>query len=277
MGIQQQAETQGVRLLNQLFLQGNRIFDIEDVTAASSVQNIPLNQIHKILSSLSQHKRILRLRRGLYLMIGLDQHMPHAFVISSYLLQPSAISHLSALQHHGLTEQIPTIITASTPKKVLTPSMREQSVQKLSRKHAWVIEDVRYEYMTVKEDHFFGTEKIWLDEHFQVNITDKERTIIDVFVSPKMFGGIGEALGVLKNSLADIDIEKLVSYAILYNKKSLIKRLGWALEYFGVSDKYFKNLLQIPIHYYCLLDVSGPEEGLLDKRWMIRDNLKKVE
>lgn len=49
MTIQQQAETQGVRLLNQLFLQGNHIFDIEDVIAASSIENIPLTQIYKIL------------------------------------------------------------------------------------------------------------------------------------------------------------------------------------------------------------------------------------
>src|SRR5690606_24669307 len=116
--------------------------------------------------------------------------------ISAYLIQPSAISHWSALQHHGLTEQVPQIITASTTTKVLTPSMREKQQQKSKVKHAWEVAWVRYEYINVQQKHFFGIEKIWLDEHFVVSITDKERTLLDVFIYPKMFGGIGEALGI---------------------------------------------------------------------------------
>lgn len=73
------------------------------------------------------------MRRGLYTTIGMESvaNITHSFLIATHLVQPSAISHWSALQHHGLTEQIPQIITASTPTKVVTPSMREV-VHKLS-------------------------------------------------------------------------------------------------------------------------------------------------
>jgi len=272
-------ESQGVRLLRQLFLHGKRIFDMKDAEMAAKLEKIPHNQLRKILSNLAKHGRISRLRRGLYTTIGMipAENITHPFVIATHLVQPSAISHWSALQHHGLTEQIPQIITASTPTKVVTPSMREKELQDLKLKHIWQIADIRYEYINVQQKHFFGFEKIWLDEHFQVLITDKERTLLDVFIYPKMFGGMGEALGILENSLATIDIQKLIDYAIQYDKKSLTKRLGWALEYFGVSAKQLEPLLKAPINYFCRLDPSAPAVGPCNKRWMIQNNLIKVD
>lgn len=279
MKAQKPTESQGIRLLRQLFLHGKRIFNMQDVVEAANFEKIPHNQLGKILSNLAKHKRILRLRRGLYTTIGMEsvQSNIHPFVIATHLIQPSVISHWSALQHHGLTEQIPLIVTASTPTKVVTPSMRDKEVQQLGLKHMWQIGGVSYEYINVQEKHLFGSEKIWLDEHFQVSITDKERTLLDVFIYPKMFGGMGEALGILENSLAIIDLQKLIDYAVRYDTKSLAKRLGWALEYFGVRAKQLEPLLKVPINYYCRLDPSAPAIGPCDKRWMIQNNLIKAE
>lgn len=272
-------ESQGTRLLRQLIAQGKRVFNIHDATLAADALKIPRNQLKKILSNLAKHKQALRLRRGLYLALGLlpEQTMIHPFVIATHLVQPSAISHWSALQHHGLTEQIPQIVTASTTSKVVTPSMREQSSSPRKIKHALEIDGIGYEYITVQKKHCFGIEQIWLDEHFQVPITDKERTLLDVFIYPKMFGGMGEALGILENSLPAINIQKLIDYALQYDKKYIAKRLGWALEYFGVSATELQPLLEVPIDYYCRLDPSAPPTGPCDKRWMIQNNLIKME
>lgn len=280
MPISKQFESQGMRLLRQLFLRGKRIFVMKDAEDAARIEKIPHEQLKKILSNLAKQGRVMRLRRGLYVSIGLlPEHTNlHPFVISAYLIQPSAISHWSALQHHGLTEQIPQVVTASTPSKIVTPSMRDKHLLKPKAKHAWVISGVRYEYINVKHKHFFGIEKIWLDENFNVSITDKERTLLDVFINPKMFGGMGEALGILESALPNINVGKLVEYAIRYNKKSIAKRLGWALEYFGVTDKLLLTpLLKVPISYFCQLDPSAPATGECDKRWMIQNNLVKVK
>lgn len=271
-------DSQGMRLLRQLFLRGHRIFTMKDAEMAADLENIPHNQIRKILSNLAKRRRVLRLKRGLYVSIGLlpEQNNIHPFVVSAFLIQPSMISHWSALQYFGLTEQIPQIVTASTPNKVVTPSMRNKGHDSKT-KHVWEINGIQYEYINIQKKHFFGHETIWLDENFRVMITDKERTLLDLFAYLKMFGGIGEALGILENSLATIDIEKLVDYAIQYNKKSVIKRLGWALEYFGVPMEQIKGLLNIPISYYCRLDPEKPALGPCDKRWMIQNNLIKEE
>src|SRR3990167_9376093 len=171
-------ESQGMRLLRQLFLRGKRIFSTKDAKHAAQLEKISANQINKIISNLAKMNRILRLRRGLYVAVGLlpKQINTHPFIISAFLVQPSMISHWSALHYHGLTEQIPQVVTASTTSKVVTPSMRENKSHSTELKHAWEINGMRYEYMTIQAKNYFGDEIIWPEEDLFVHITDKERT-----------------------------------------------------------------------------------------------------
>lgn len=273
-----QSDSYGSRLLNRLFfLKGKRIFSMPEIIEAAEELNIPRAQLNIIISNLAKRGELLRLRRGLYVGIGLlpAREKTHEFVISSFLVQPSAISHWSAAQYHGLTEQLPLIVTASTPTKIITPTMRKGASDKTKRKkYAWEIDNIRYEYMLVQEKHFnLGLEKIWIDEFFNIWITDRERTLLDIFNNSKMFGGMSGALTILENALGEIDVTKLVQYAIDYGKKSLAKRIGWALEYFGVSDKDLTPLLNISINHYCRLDPNSEAVGSCNKRWMIQNNL----
>ena len=48
----------------------------------------------------------------------------HPFAVAAALVRPSAISHWSALDHHGLTTQMPKMVQVSIPGKVVTPEMR---------------------------------------------------------------------------------------------------------------------------------------------------------
>lgn len=277
-------DSYGLALLQYLFRKGERIFTSIDACKGAEELGIPVRMVNIILSRLAQQGIVRRLRRGLYTSVGMlgELEKIHPFAISAYLVQPSAISHWSALQYHGLTEQIPTTVMASTPVRVYTPSMRKKhSTNEL--KHAWIIDNVRYEYITVQQKHFelgdekLGLEKIWIDPHFQTKITDKERTMIDLFVHSKIFGGMGEVLGILEDSIASINIEKLIKYALLYDEKSTAKRIGWALEQFGIDKKFLQPLLEIPLTSYCLLDPTKDPGGVYDSKWMIQNNLLKIE
>lgn len=256
-------DSQGLRLLAQLFTNEDRIFTREAALRAAQAQKIPQSELNIILSRLSKKGMILRLRRGLYTCIGIlgETSKVHPFAVSSFLALPSAISHMSALHYHGLTEQIPLSVTASSPKPLYMPKM--------------IVEGVSYEYTVVQPKHFdFGIEDIWIDPHFQVKITDKERTLIDLFAYAKRFGGMGEVLGILEDALPSLNINRLVDYALKYDEKSLCKRLGWALEYLGEPDETFKRLLDVQMSHYCSLDPAKIAVGQCDKRWMIQNNLK---
>lgn len=222
---------------------------------------------------------LTRLKRGIYSRSGpaLGDVQVHSLSIATRMVTPSAISHWSALHHHGLTEQVPRIITAFTPKKVVTPSMRGGCRHSRKERHAWVVAGVRYEYVTVKKEHFFGIEDVWIDEFSKVPITDRERTMLEVFISARMLGGIGEALGIIEQHLDSLAVRKLVEYAWRYGKISIAKRLGWALERAGVSESVLEPLLKISATGFHALDPACPHRGVCDRRWMIQNNLREEE
>jgi len=261
--------------MRQLQTQGKKIFSREEAALIGKSENIPTTYLNIILSNLVKAGRIIRLRRGLYAGFGVfpGQIHLHPFAIATRLVEPSFISHWSALQHHGLTEQIPQVITASSSSKAFTPSMRIPGEK--SEKHAWVIDGVRYEYFQVKANKFFGLEEIWVDEHFKISITDPERTIIDLFAYSSGFGGMGEVLGIVEQALPSLNLKKLIEYALLYEEQSLCKRLGWVLEQFQIDRVFLKPLLEIQKKSYCSLDPRLPKEGTPNTRWMIVENLEQ--
>ncbi len=266
--------TKGLNLLQELANQGLFIFTVGEAKTVAAKMGISDNYLSQVLSHLSQAGWIIRLRRGLYAGTG---SLPggiqiHSFAIATRLVEPSAISHWSAMGHHGFTDQIPHIVTAFTPQKVVTPTMRESKGKKAG-KHAWAVGGVRYEYVSVIPAHFFGIEDVWVDEHFRVPITDKERTILDTFIYPRLFGGIGEALQSLEEHIHELNLEKLAGYAVRYGKASAIKRLGWALERLDAPQEFVDTLEKIPIKGFRLLDPTRPRRGPYDKRWMIQNNL----
>jgi predicted transcriptional regulator of viral defense system len=268
------SDTKGLRLLQELASQGLFIFTVADAKVWASKIGISHNYLSQILSHLEKAGWIIRLRRGLYAGTG---SLPgglrvHPFAIATRLVEPSAISHWSAMSHHGFTDQIPHVVTAFTPQKVVTPTMRE-SKGKIAGKHVWEVEGIRYEYVSVISGHFFGIEDVWVDEHFRVPITDKERTVLETFISPRQFGSIGEALETLEEHLHELDLAKLVGYAMRYGKASVAKRVGWAMERLDASPELLDPLQKMPIKGFRLLDPTRPRRGPYDRRWMIQNNL----
>jgi predicted transcriptional regulator of viral defense system len=266
--------TKGLSLLQELLDHSRFIFTVEEAKIAGWKIGISYNYLLQVLSHLEKAGWIIRLRRGLYAGTG---SLPggvqvHPFAVATRLVDPSAISHWSAMSYHGFTDQIPHIVTAFTPQKVFTPTMRRSNA-KIGRKHSWEIWGARYEYVTVIPDHFFGIEDVWVDERFRIPITDKERTILETFVSPRLFGGIGEALETLEEHIHELDLEKLVGYSVRCGKASAIKRLGWALERLDSPQEFVDRLEKIPIKGFRLLDPTRPRRGPYEKRWMIQNNV----
>jgi predicted transcriptional regulator of viral defense system len=114
---------------------------------------------------------------------------------------------------------------------------------------------------------------VWVDELSRVFITDRERTVLDAFVSPGLFGSIGEVLDILKEHLSELDVKRLVSYALRYGQDATIKRLGYALEQLGADPGAIRPLRRAPIRGYRLFDPQGPDRGPAIAGWHLRDNL----
>jgi predicted transcriptional regulator of viral defense system len=265
----------GLRFLREQATLGHFIFTIKEALPVADRLRISEGHLRKLLHQLATGGWLVRLRDGLYAGTGALSGVAdiHSFAIANRLVTPSAVSHWSAMSHHGLTEQIPRVVTAFTPKRFMTPSLRNRTKQTDRSKQAWEVEGARYEYVIVKPEFFFGIEELWVDQRFKVSITDKERTMLEGFASPRMFGGIGEVLGILGEHINEFDLKKLVGYAARYGKGAVIKRLGWALEHAGAPAAALAPLAEIPVSGVRVLDPSGPRAGPCDGRWMIQDNL----
>ena len=262
----------GIVLARNLAEAGLYVFTTEDAVELRPSDVSPA-WVSSLLKSLADAGWIVRLRRGLYAGTG---RLPGGvdlppFAIATSLVKPSAIAHLSALAHHELTDQIPLSISAITPRKVVTPSMRGPKAP--AGPHLWHAAGLDFRYVVVTPERFgFGIETIWLDERFRVPITDRERTVLDLFALPRLFGGLGEGLGVLEHASGEIDVPKLVQYALRHGSIAVAKRLGWSLETTGTSSAVLAALQKLPASGYSPLDPGRVRRGRHDRRWMIVDN-----
>ncbi len=263
------------QLLRAILEQGLVVFSIDEARSVAQQEAIPARSVAPLLMNLSRSGWVSRLRRGLYVVSEpvRGTASAHSFTIATHLVTPSAISHWSALHYHGLTEQIPRVVTAFTPRKVVTPGMRRPAATDRRRKHAWTIRGVRYEFVTVRPKYFFGIEQIWVDEHSGVSMTDRERTVLETFISPRAFGGMGQAIGVIQDHLDSLRTDKLISYALRCGTVAAAKRLGWTLEHAGLDERDLAPLLELSSSGYHLLDPVHPRAGPRERRWMIQNNL----
>lgn len=269
----------GIRLLDSLLAGGQRIFTTDVARDTAERVGVAPSTTSGLLHQLSRSGWIRRLRRGLYAVDETHRGgpAPHPFALATALVEPSVISHWSALAHHGLTEQIPQIVTASTTRDVVTPRMRRGSTLRHPEPAStWEVGGLAIRYIRVQPDHFWGFDKVWVDELSRVSITDPERTVLDAFVSPDLFGSISEVLGLLDEHLTALKLPRLVSYALRFERDVTIKRVGYALESLGADPDVVRPLRDAPIRGYRLLDPQGPNHGPYISDWHLRDNLRGV-
>ena len=134
------------------------------------------------------------------------------FLIAMELVSPAAIAYWSALNHHGMTEQIPRTVFVATNHHV-----------QLSSKEAL---GFTFKIISVRQKKFFGVVKDWINEQ-PFSITDKEKTIIDGLDLPRYVGGVGKIAKALKQASEELDEAKLREYAAKIGNSAVGKRLGY--------------------------------------------------
>lgn len=249
----------GMQLLRYLVgQQGLRIFTIEQAKSAAETLKIQTKYVVKYLHYLLKDQWIWRLKKGVYAVnsaSGLGTS-PHEYEIATAIVQPCAISHWSAMHYHHLTQQIPNTIFAITTAGTSIPRSLPKKI---------------YHYVQVKPDHYFGIEKVWIEQS-QVMITDLERTLLDGLMKPQYCGDFQEVLYAFKVAHKRINLYKLIDYALLLDGAT-IKRLGYILQKLGYTDSELSKLLIASVTGYRKLDPTGPNRGTCNKKWMIIDNI----
>ena len=261
----------GVEFVRLLATEGERIFTTARARELCGRVGLKESYLWEALHHLRRNGWIISLRRGLY---ALSSAAPgvipvHEFEIAMALVDPAAISHWSAMNHHGLTDQAPRKVFVLTTTDCSAPRVRGGKAGRNA--DGYPVGDTVYHFVQVKPERFFGTEKVWIGEA-RVTVTNVERTLLDGLSMPQYCGDFAEVLHAFDMAADRLDINAITGYALKLDAATA-KRLGWVLENQGVPPGRLEPLAKPPIKGYRPLDSTGPRRGPCNRRWMIQENL----
>lgn len=261
----------GIDLVRLLAAEGDRVFTIGRARELAGRVELSQGYLRQALHHLTRSGWLVRLRKGLY---ALSPTVPgvtpaHEFEIAMALVDPAAISHWSALHHHGLTDQVPREVFVLTTTDASVPRVRGGAAK--HTRGSYSVGGNTYRFVRVQPGRFFGTEKVWIGDA-RVTVTDRERTLLDGLSRPQYCGDFSEVLHGFEVGTPGLELERIVQYALKLDAATA-KRLGWVLERQGVSSSHLKPLEELPIKGYRTLDPSGQRRGPLNRRWRIQENL----
>ncbi|MDR2073890.1 MAG: hypothetical protein LBP36_00730 [Oscillospiraceae bacterium] len=161
-------------------------------------------------------------KRNLYVAIGMEtrQSVANKFLIASKITDVSYISHHSAFEYYGFSNQVYYETYVSGSKKFAS----------------FEFDDITYRYIYSNLD--FGV----VTNDDGVRVTDLERTILDNIDDFERIGGLEELIKCLE-LIPSVNEEKLLEYLKKYNKKFLYQKAGYIFQHFQKELSISENFL----------------------------------
>jgi len=243
------------QIITELSYRDKSIFTVDDVRGF--VDN-PRN----ILDQLTRKKWILKIRKGVYVVVpldagkkGADNYTIHSFVIGSLLTEPYYIGYWSALNYYGFTEQ--------TPPRIYIATTKPRNTKKIL--------NAEFRFVTIPEYKMFDIDTVKI-ENTKVNISSPEKTFVDCLDHPEHVGGIEEVAKALYFSSNELKLDKLAELAIKIKNTAVIKRLGYISEVFNL-DECLRIIAKAHLTMeYSPLDTFSKKKGKIIERWQLRIN-----
>jgi predicted transcriptional regulator of viral defense system len=218
----------------------------------------------QFLDRLQRKGWIKRIKRGIFAVIPLssgEERIPqlHEFLVAMNLVSPAAIAYWSALNHYGMTEQIPRTVFVATNHPVRHPPKEALGIT--------------FKIVSLRPQKFFGIIREWIGEQ-PFWVTEREKTIIDGLDLPKYVGGVGEIVKGLKLAWNDLDENKLLNYAVRIGNSAVAKRLAFLMETLGLGrpESIRKKIALAP--GFSPLDPTLPRQGKYNRRWGLLINVE---
>ncbi|MCK4661771.1 MAG: hypothetical protein KAT68_02810 [Bacteroidales bacterium] len=203
------------------------------------------------------HKGIIdRVERGVYV----RHNFKDEFVIGSFLTLDATIAYWSALNLHGLTNQIPNTVFVQSTKK----------------KQNKTVFGVYYKFIKVKSQKLTGIQLNGYGNH-SYRITDIEKTIVDCFDLPQYAGEFPKLVRAFYET--NLNVIKLKNYCESVKNTGVTKKLGFLTELFEKKNsqgfiRYAKSKVTKTINNF---DPWGSNEGKIITRWGLRLNMSKED
>jgi predicted transcriptional regulator of viral defense system len=251
--------TREAQALSRLASENRQVVTIGDL---ADVLDIPRKSAKDMAYALKEKGWLERIAHGKYLILPLaagenPKYTAHEFVIASALVEPMYVGYWSAMNHHGLTEQL-----SRTIYIVTTERAREREIH-----------GVTYRPVTVTEGKFFGYQPTAVGSS-QVNVSSIEKTLVDCADHPEFCGGIGELAKAMQNAVEEgCSWERVVEYLRRVGNGAATKRLVYLADQLGIDVPEYQELVENFTTGYPLLDPTREATGTRDSTYQLRLNV----
>jgi predicted transcriptional regulator of viral defense system len=253
-------------LVAELHERQKTIFSNQDV---KEITGLSPNSSRGLANRLVARGLATRLKPGLFILVPAElgherDYLGDPYVVAAEIVggKDYFISHSSAMDIHQMVTQPQFVVYTTT-----TQSVRPHSVL-----------GTEFRFVRCKPEHLFGEMDHWATKTRKIRVSDLERTVIDGLKQSEYCSGFSEVAKGFWMRRQDMDVKKLVEYALMLNIGALYRRLGYLLELFETKEIGQLELLRKKLTAtYVLLDPMLPAEGKFIARWRLRLNVSPEE
>ncbi|MBN1380304.1 MAG: transcriptional regulator [Deltaproteobacteria bacterium] len=257
---------QAVRLVTTLYEENKAVFRLEDVRRILDIQEqLAMNFVRQLVN----RGVAGRLKPGLFILVPLElgrekEYMGSPLIVARELTagKDYYLSHGTAMEIHGMVTQ---------PQLVVHITIME-------KRRPLNIMGTDFQFITCKKEHFFGTSEHWATKQEKGIVSDLEKTVIDGLRQPEYCGGITEISKGIWMRRLNLDLDRLIAYALRMDIGAVIRRLGYILELYEIgSPESLENLRNHLTNTYVKLDPLLPPEGSFMRKWRLHLNVSPDE
>jgi len=257
---------QAAHLVITLYEQNKPIFRLKEVQKILRLGEVSSsNFVRKLVN----RGVVTRLKPGLFILVPFElgkeaEYIGNPFVVAREIMDGKDyfLSHATAMEIHGGVTQPQLVVYVTTLKP-------RRSITALG---------IEFRFIHSQKKYFFGISDYWVTKQEKVKVSDLERTIIDGLKQPEYCGGLTEVAKGLWMRHQDVNINRLISYAIKIGVGAVIRRLGFLLELYKIGTSEDWEILSSHLtETYVRLDPLLTSEGKYLRKWRLQRNVSPEE
>lgn len=226
--------------------------------------NFSKSVTEKTLFRLKRKGILITIKRGVYFYSPLESG-PAGSRINEFLIPPIFfpkngyyVGYSTMYNYYGFTNQI------FQTMYILNTSLQREKI----------IGNMRFNLVKISQKRMYGLIKIKI-KNTEVIVSDREKTLVDLFYFSDPVGGLKNAFDILKDQIKEreVNIDKLIKYTVRFPNISTKKRIGFVLEKAGISGRKIEPLCKIlQKTSFVALYPSKSRKGKINKKWMVIEN-----
>jgi predicted transcriptional regulator of viral defense system len=257
---------QAAHLVTTLYEQNKPIFRLKEVHKILRLGEVSSrNFVRKLVN----RGVVTRLKPGLFILVPFElgketEYIGNPFVVAREIMggKEYFLSHATAMEiHGGITQpQLVVYITTLKPRRSIT------------------VLGIEFRFIHNQKRYLFGLSDHWVTKQEKVRVSNLERTIIDGLKQPEYCGGLTEVAKGLWMRHQDVNMNRIISYAIKIGVGAVIRRLGFLLELYKIGTSEDWKILSLHLtETYVRLDPLLASEGKFLRKWRLQLNVSPEE